>query len=33
MKIELLDLTIGDMVEGYHDDGAGGVVGFDESSV
>jgi len=28
MKIELLDLTIRDIVAGYHDDGEGGVVGY-----
>ncbi len=28
MKIELLDLTIRDLVAGYHDDGEGGVVGY-----
>ena len=28
MKIELLDLTVRDLVEGYRDDGEGGVVGY-----
>ncbi len=28
MKIELIDLTIRDLVAGYHDDGEGGVVGY-----
>ncbi len=28
MKIELLDLTVRDLVAGYHDDGDGGVVGY-----
>lgn len=29
MKIELLDITIRELVEGYHDDGEGGVRGYD----
>ena len=28
MKIQLLDLTVHDLVAGYHDDGDGGVVGY-----
>ncbi len=28
MKIEMLDITVGDLVDGYHDDGEGGVVGY-----
>ena len=28
MKIDLIDLTIRDLVAGYHDDGDGGVVGY-----
>ena len=28
MKIELLDLTVRDLVAGYHDDGDSGVVGY-----
>ncbi len=28
MKIELIDLTVRDLVAGYHDDGEGGVVGY-----
>ena len=28
MKIDMLDLTIRDLVAGYHDDGDGGVVGY-----
>ena len=28
MKIEMLDLTVRDLVDGYHDDGEGGVVGY-----
>lgn len=28
MKIDLLDLTIRDLVAGYRDDGVGGVVGY-----
>ncbi len=28
MKIELLDLTVGELVKGYSDDGEGGVVGY-----
>ena len=28
MKIELLDLTVQDLVAGYFDDGDGGLVGF-----
>ncbi len=28
MKIQLLDLTIRDLVAGCHDGGAGGVVGY-----
>lgn len=28
MKIELKDLRVGELVEGYHDDGEGGVVGY-----
>ncbi len=28
MKIDLIDLTVRDLVEGYHDDGEGGVVGY-----
>ena len=29
MKIELLDITVRDLVEGYHDDREGGVTGYD----
>ena len=29
MKIKLMDLTVKQLVAGYHDDGEGGVVGFD----
>ena len=29
MKIELLDITVRELVEGYHDDGEGGVIGYD----
>ena len=28
MKIQRLDLTVRDLVKGYHDDGDGGVVGY-----
>lgn len=28
MKIQLLDLSVRDLVESYHDDGEGGVVGY-----
>ncbi len=28
MKIELLELTVRDLVEGYHDDGEGGVASY-----
>jgi len=28
MKIHQLDLTVRDLVAGYHDDGEGGVVGY-----
>ena len=28
MKIELIDLTVGDLVDGYSDDGEGGVVDY-----
>ena len=28
MKIELIDLTVRDLVDGYSDDGEGGVVGY-----
>lgn len=28
MKIQQLDLTVRDLVAGYHDDGDGGVVGY-----
>ena len=29
MKIEFLDITVRELVEGYHDDGEGGVTGYD----
>ncbi len=28
MKIELIDLTVRDLVAGYHDDGDGDLVGY-----
>ena len=28
MKIKLLDLTVGELVKGYRDDGEGGVTGY-----
>ena len=28
MNIEFIDLTVGDLIEGYEDDGEGGVVGY-----
>ncbi len=28
MKIQLIDLTVRDLVAGYHDDGEGGVRGY-----
>ena len=33
MKIELIDLTIRDLVDGYSDDGEGGVVGYGGKTV
>ena len=33
MKIQQLDLTVRDLVVGYHDDGDGGVVGYGGASL
>ena len=29
MDIELKEITVAELVEGYHDDGEGGVLGYD----
>ena len=31
MNIDLLDITVRDLVDGYNDDGDGGVVGYGDS--